>query len=235
MRAAPWLLLPLFIIGFDRAPDPSVVPGVTEVSDLPLIEMPPAGPGKMLAVVVTGDGGWRAIDARVARGLHDRGYGVVGLISSRYFAQRRSTEESSYALQRIVEHYSIAWRAPQVIAVGYSRGAGVLPFMINRLSPNWRRRISTVALIGLDPTVDFQVTPFDLLRTSPTPREIPVRSEVERLRGRVLCFYGVNEKHSLCRSLSTPAVISIPEPGSHHFAGNYDQLARTIWIWSRHA
>src|SRR5713226_8732347 len=212
MRAAAWLLLPLFIFGLYRAPDPPVTRGVTEVSDLPLNEMPPPGPGKMLAVFVTGDGGWRAIAARVARGLHDRGYGIVGLISSRYFAQRRSIDESSYALRRIVEHYSIAWRAPQAITIGYSRGAGVLPFMINRLAPNWRPRISTVALIGLDPTIDFQVTPFDLLRTRPTPREIPVRSEVERMRAtRVLCFYGVNEKHSLCRSLSAPAVIPIPE------------------------
>ena len=237
MRAAPWLLLPMLIIGWDQVTPQthwSECDGATEVSDLPLVEMPPAHSGATLAVFVTGDGGWRAIDRRVADGLHDRGFGIVGLVSSRYFATRRTAEESSCALQRIVEHYSIAWRSPRAIAVGYSRGAGVLPFMINRLPQKWRDRISTVALIGLEPTIDFQVTPFDLLRTRPAPAEIPVREEVERLRGkRVLCFYGVHERHSLCRSLSAPLAMTIAEPGSHHFAGRYDQLARTIWLWSR--
>ena len=238
MRAAPWLLLPIFFIGWDQVTPQSrwyQCQGATEVSDLPLVEMPPPHPGATLAVLVTGDGGWRALDRLVADGLHNRGFGIVGLISSRYFATRRTAAESSCALQRIIEHYSIAWRSPRTVAVGYSRGAGVLPFMINRLPQKWRDRVSTVALIGLDPTVDFQVTPFDLLRTRPTPAEVPVRGEVQRLRGkRVLCFYGVNERHSLCRSLSAPLVIPIAEPGSHHFAGNYDQLARTIWLWSLH-
>ena len=237
MRAAPWPLLPMLVIGWDHAVPQtrwSDCRGTTEVSDLPLVEMPPAHSGATLAVFVTGDGGWRAIDRLVADGLHDRGFGIVGLISSRYFATRRTADESSCALQRIVEHYSIAWHSPRVVTVGYSRGAGVLPFMINRLPSKWRDRVSTVALIGLDPTIDFQVTPFDLLRTRPTPAEIPVRGELERLRGkRVLCFYGVHERHSLCRSLSASLAMSIAEPGSHHFAGNYDQVARTIWLWSR--
>src|SRR4029077_11713426 len=85
--------------------------GATEVSDLPLVEMPPAHSGATLAVLVTGDGGWRAIDRLVANGLHDRGFGIVGLISSRYFATRRTAEESSCALQRIIEHYSIVWHS----------------------------------------------------------------------------------------------------------------------------
>ena len=60
-------------------------------------------------------------------------------------------------------------------------------------SAQWRSRIAAVALIGLQPTIDF--------RLLPTQPEIPVRGEVEQLRGkRILCFYSVNERDSLCRA-----------------------------------
>jgi type IV secretory pathway VirJ component len=201
--------------------------GLTDVDDLPLVEMAPRRPGQMLAVFVSGDGGWRAIDRRVAEQLHARGFGIVGLVSPRFFARARTPEESSCALQRILEHYVIRWRATDVVVIGYSRGAGVVPFMVNRLSAPWRKKIVTVALMGLDPTIAFQITPFAV-------PEVPVRDEVERLRiKRVLCFYGVNERDSLCRQITPGVAVRIPEPGSHHFAGNYDDLARAIWRWSR--
>ena len=216
MRPACWPLLLLM----------AAACGVDPFDDLPLIEIAPPRLGEPLAIFVSGDGGWRAIDRRIAEGLNARGYGVVGLISPRFFARRRTAEESASALQRIVEHYALVWRAPKVIVVGYSRGAGVLPFMINRLSARSRSRIATVALIGLEPTIGFQ-----LIATQP---EIPVRGELEQLRGkRVLCFYGINERDSLCRQLSPSLVTPIAEPGAHHFTGNYDDVARAIWRWSR--
>ena len=226
MRAARWMLL-LLLLSCHRS-------SIDELGDLPLVEIPPLHDGAPLAVFVSGDGGWRAIDRRVAEGLHGRGYGVVGLIASRFFASRRSPEEASLALARILDHYTRAWHTRQAITIGYSRGAGVLPFMINRLPPRLRRDVTLVALIGLERTIDFQVTPFDLLRSRPTPVEIPVRDEVEKLRDtRVLCIYGVREEDSLCRELPPLLVVRVPEPGSHHFAGNYDQLARTIWTYAR--
>lgn len=240
MRPMRWSLLLLIFTGllhgsaFSQRASLRSAQGKVEVDDLPLVQMAPLHGGVTLAVFVTGDGGWRAIDRNVAAGLHARGFGVVGLVASRYFAQRRTPEEAADALQRIVMHYSIEWRAPRVIVVGYSRGAGVLPFMVNRMASPWRERVTTLALMGLDPTIDFEVTPFDLLRTHATPKEIPVSGEIEKLRGKqILCFFGVREEDSLCRTLSPFLVTRVAEPGGHHFAGNYDDLARTIWNRSR--
>ena len=200
---------------------------------LPLVELRAAHPSDTMAVLISGDGGWRAIDRDIAAGLNARGVSVVGLVSPRYFSTRRTPDEAACALQRIVESYAIRWRAQRIIIGGYSRGAGVAPFMVNRLPARWRSRIVAVALIGLERTIAFEVTPFDLLRTGAAPEEVPVRGEVEKLQaGRVLCFYGENERDSLCRDLS-PRVAALREPGGHHFTGNYDDLAREIWQWSR--
>ena len=226
MRPIRWSLL-LPILGFCIRCNT-----VTDINGLPLVVIAPPHRGATLAVIVSGDGGWRAIDRDVAAGLHARGYGVVGLVASRFFARRRTPDQAAEALERIVACYATEWDATRVIAVGYSRGAGVLPFMVNRMAPRWRGRITMLALMGLDPTIDFQVTPLDLLRRN-APAEVPVRSEVERVGKRILCFYGVRDKDSLCRELPLSVAIAIAEPGGHHFDVNYDDLARTIWKWSR--
>src|SRR5437660_6138665 len=125
MRAAPWLLLPIFFIGWDQVTPQSrwyQCQGATEVSDLPLVEMPPPHPGATLAVLVTGDGGWRALDRLVADGLHNRGFGIAGLISSPDFATRPTADESSCALQRIIGHCSLALPSAATVALGSARG-----------------------------------------------------------------------------------------------------------------
>jgi len=226
MRPARWsLLLPILVFCIHCNT-------VTDIGGLPLVVIAPPHRGTTLAVIVSGDGGWRAIDRDVAAGLHARGYGIVGLVASRFFAQRRTPDQAAGALERIVAHYTTEWGAARVIAVGYSRGAGVLPFMVNRMAPRWRDRITMLALMGLDPTIDFEVTPFDLLRRN-APAEVPVRNEVERVGKRILCFYGVHDKDSLCRDLPPSVAIAIAEPGGHHFDVNNDDLARAIWNWSR--
>ena len=200
----------------------------TGIDDLPLVVSRAAHANDWMAVIVTGDGGWRAIDRGIAGALTARGISVVGLVSPDYFSSRRTPDESACALRRIIEHYSLEWRAPNVIVCGYSRGAGVLPFMLNRMPPRWRSRVRIAALIGLDRTIDFEVTPFDLLRRQ-APHEVPVRGEVERLRGpRIVCIYGRRDRDSLCPDLDPLLVTRIGEPGGHHFGGDYDELVRAI-------
>jgi type IV secretory pathway VirJ component len=52
---------------------------------------------------------------------------------------------------------------------------------------------------------------------------------VDRLAGlHVLCFYGVDEKDSLCPQLPPTLVTPIRLEGGHHFDGAYIPIARRI-------
>src|SRR5581483_5568064 len=202
----------------------------SSVEDLPVVELRAARDEGWLAILVSGDGGWRAIDREIAEGLNRRGISVVGLVAPEYFAVRRTPDESACALRKLITHYSLEWHAPHVILCGYSRGAGVLPFMFNRLPDRLKPRVELSALIGLDRTIDFEVTPVDLFRDTPSSREVPVRSEVERMRGkRVLCIYGRRDRNSLCPALDPLLATRIGMTGGHHLCGAYDRLARIIW------
>ena len=86
-----------------------------------------------MAIVYSGDGGWRDIDKDIADRLHELGMPVVGVDSLRYFWSEQRPKVAAADLAQIIAHYRIAWQRGRVILIGYSFGADVLPFLVNRL------------------------------------------------------------------------------------------------------
>lgn len=218
------------------APSPTILlaPAATgaaleNVGGLPLVELPVTAAGDLLAVVVSGDGGWAGIDREVAGALVAKDVPVVGLDSLRYFWRRRTPEESATDLGRIARHYLAAWQRSRLLLVGYSRGADVLPFMINRLPDELRARIAAVALLGPAHRVEFEFHVGDWLGGG-EDRGLPTTPEARRLveaNVPLLCFFGEDETDTLCRDLVTPVVVS-QLPGGHHFGGRYAEIAARI-------
>ncbi|MBE0616865.1 MAG: virulence factor family protein [Proteobacteria bacterium] len=203
---------------------------LTEVADLPLVEVPssrnPAGP--LLAVILSGDGGWAGLDREVAGALAAKGVPVVGWNSLQYYWRPRTPEGAAQDLARILRHYLASWRAEEAVLVGYSLGADVLPFLVNRLPADLRKRVRLVALLGPAERASFEFRLSDWLG-GPDSGSRPVLPEVERLAGtRVLCLYGKGEEGALCPRLDASSVEIAARDGGHHFAGDYQGLAEEI-------
>lgn len=213
------------------APD-VLCPGEADVRGLPLVELPAKrldAKHHRFAIMLTGDGGWRRIDARVTNRFRDAGIPVVGFLTNEYFGQRRTAEESACALERVIRFYKALWKCDRVFVIGYSRGADVLPFMLSRLPADLRPSIDVVALLGLEPTIDFRYHASWIPFYHPKEIQYPVLPEVEKLGDyRLLCFYGEKEKDSLCHALDPQRFTIVRERGSHHFAGNYTGIADVI-------
>ena len=109
----------------------------SDVEDLPL-SLTPATPGPLLAVLLTGDGGWAAGDKSMAQALAQRGVAVAGLNSARYVERARTPDEAAGDLARIMRHFLGAWHRQRVVLIGYSRGADLIPFMVSRLPADLR-------------------------------------------------------------------------------------------------
>jgi type IV secretory pathway VirJ component len=202
----------------------------TDVADLPLVELRATGtPTGTLAVMLSGDGGWASIDRDIGGQLAARGVDVVGLNSLRYFWTRRTPEGAAADLDRILRHYLAAWDARHVLLLGYSRGADVLPFLVARLAPDLRSRVSLVVLLGPSRSVDFEFHLSDWVADADRGTELPIRPEVEKLRGmQVLCIYGQDETDSLCPELGPPLATVLQQPGGHHFGGDYDAVVGRV-------
>jgi type IV secretory pathway VirJ component len=201
-----------------------------EVQDLPLIvDTAQSGGPPDLALIVSGDGGWGVTERGIGSTLSKRGVPVVGLNSLHYFWSHRTPESMAADLKRILEHYFVTWNKQKAILVGYSLGAEALPFMINRLPEDMKSRIDLIALLGPGETTDFEFHFVDWIGSFTHKNSIPVRPELEKLKGmKILCFYGEEDKDTICPSLDTTLSKAVPISGGHRFRGNYEPVTEAI-------
>ena len=225
------------LVGKTSAPaeagEPAAAPdhAATEsLEGLPLVEVPAVKEGSdMLAVLVSGDGGWVGLDRQVSKVLAQRGIPVIGLNSLAYFWKRRTPEEAGKDLERIVRRYLAQWHCDKVLLLGYSRGADVVPFMASRLPQDLRARVRLVALMGPDDSVDFEFHLSDWLGSDHHDTNLPVLPEIRKLEDlNVVCFYGESEDDSLCPALQNGPARVVRLSGGHHFSGDYEGVAERI-------
>ncbi len=201
----------------------------TDVKDLPLIEVVAKDPSHTIAVFLSGDGGWAAIDKAIAGALQKHGVSVVGINSLKYFWRTRTPEGGATDLARITKFYRAKWNADTVIVIGFSRGAGVMPFMLNRLPDDEHGFVKLMALVGAEHTAGFKFHPLDLLGLGSNKGEPPVMPEIEKISGLpIICFYGEKEDDTLCPELKEPH-IAVKLPGGHHMDGNYGAIGDRIF------
>jgi len=204
-------------------------PPPKDLAGLPLTEVPANGAaGDTYAVLLSGDGGWAGLDQEVAAAIGAKGIPVVGFDSLRYFWKKRTPEGLAGDLDRILRYYGAHWGKSKVILIGYSQGADVLPFAVNRLAPDTRAQLAQAVYLALSDTAafEFHVTNWmsddvaDGLSTLP---------EIRRLNAaRNLCIYGEGDDDEVCSKVPAGHLRVQALSGGHHFDGDYGHLAELI-------
>jgi type IV secretory pathway VirJ component len=198
------------------------------LADLPLVELPlPAGsaPPVRMAVMLSGDGGWAGLDRRIAASFQQRGIPVVGIDSLRYFWHERTPEETARDVAAVITHYAAAWHCQQIDLLGYSFGADVLPFVVNRLPPQLAARIATLTLVVPSSSATFEIHVSNWLPGVVTPG-LPTAPELAKLQPPLLCLQGADEESSVCHGLPRATVAQIGR--GHHLGGDGDPIVERI-------
>jgi type IV secretory pathway VirJ component len=203
----------------------------SKVSDLPLTELrngPTADP--TLAIMLSGDGGWAAFDRGVSSELVRRGVETIGWNSLNYFWKSKSPEQTADDLSQVIERYGQAWGKTQILLIGYSFGADVLPYVLNRLPPSVRQKIRLTVLIGLSSEAAFEFHLSDWLGAQNGTSALPTIPELARYddRERLLCIYGSDETDSACPAATKVGVKAARLNGDHHFGDNYRTIVDLI-------
>lgn len=169
-------------------------------SDLPLVRVEPAAGGDgPLLLLLSGDGDWVDFMSNLAAGAAAAGSPVLGLKSRSYLSEPRKPDDAAAALEQAVRQALADWHRDELVIVGYSRGADMAAFVVNRWPDDLRARVRGIAFIGLSEYASFEFHFDDLLHAVRRPTDVPTRPELERLTGvPLVCVYGEREHDSFC-------------------------------------
>ncbi len=206
-------------------------PPPAELGNLPVVEVPASGGharSDLFGVLMSGDGGWAGLDQDIAHALADQGIPVVGLDSLRYYWTPRTPDGAAADVDKLIRYYLAHWGKKRALLIGYSQGADVLPFILNRLPQATRAQIALGAVMGLSEHAAFEFHLANWVQ-SDSNAGLPTLPEVKKISGTpLLCIYGAQEDDTICPKLDPTAVKVVKLSGGHHFGGDYDRLAEEI-------
>jgi type IV secretory pathway VirJ component len=179
-------------------------------------------------IVYSGDGGWAEFTDELAAGFNNIKLPVVGINSMRYFWKAKTPDQGAKDLERIIRFYSLKWGAKKVHLLGFSFGAGVLPFFVRRLPESVQKQVGKIVLLAPYRKADFEFFLTDWFFDD--DRGLDVLPEVKKLSIQPLCVYPSDEKLvSLCTQDSTAPLKSVELPGDHHFGNEIDKVVKAVF------
>lgn len=202
----------------------------TEPMNLPLTVLPVDKPAlDTLAVIYSGDGGWRDIDREIGKALVAENIPVVGFDSLRYFWNERDPQDVADDLVKVMKHYQKAWGVRHVLLIGYSFGADILPATYNLLPEAQKSSVSQLTLLGLTHERDYVIHVDGWLGMSSGSKNDPTDDLAKIQPTLVQCLYGEGDDDDACHSLPAEKGYELIKlEGGHHFDGDYADLTRLI-------
>ncbi len=197
--------------------------------DLPLNVLDAKPAMNTMAVIYSGDGGWRDLDSEVGGYLQSQGVPTIGLDSLRYFWSERTPQGTADDLAKIIEHYRRQWNVQNVMLIGYSFGADVIPATYNLLPPADRARVKQITLLGLSNQVDYEISVTGWLGVAGAGKGGDPIKDLTTIDPKIVqCVYGTDEDDDPCPTLKDKGVEVVPIEGGHHFDENYQALGKRI-------
>lgn len=182
-----------------------------------------------MAVIYSGDGGWRDIDREVGNALQQQGVPVVGIDSLRYFWSERQPQATADDLARIISYYRKRWNVRSVLLIGYSFGADILPRTYNLLPPATRTGVRQVTLMALSHQADYKISVLGWLGAEGEGSAGDPVDDIKAIDpSLVQCIYGTEEEDDACPALKSLGIGVIAIHGGHHFDGDYQALTRRV-------
>ncbi|MCP4315705.1 MAG: hypothetical protein GY789_06705 [Hyphomicrobiales bacterium] len=198
----------------------------TPLSDLPVHVTEPAdGSARAVVVLWSGDAGWSGSMQGIADALADRGYGVAGVSSLRYFWYEQAPQTMADDTARIAAHFVEHWSVDRIVVAGYSFGADTLPFAWPLLPEETRGNIALVALMSPFRKTEFEISLLGMLGIIRGKND--VEAAIEALPAhRVLCLTGSEETDMGCSLSSGYEVATVP--GGHNYDKNWPLIADVL-------
>ena len=135
---------------------------------------------KPLIVYLSGDGGFNSFSDALCKDLAKNDYEVLAINSNAYFKKKKTPLEASTFLESQIRKYVTDRINPNIILLGYSFGADVIPFIYTIGSATITKTTSKIMLLAPSPTTDFEIHLLDMLDMNGTYK-MDVAAEINKI------------------------------------------------------
>ena len=186
-------------------------------------------PKATFVLYLSGDGGFNHFSLDLCNYIHQAGYAVTAIDDKSYFRSKKTPEQSASDIALYLNKQFAVRQNQNLILVGYSFGADVLPFIINKLPPNLRSKLKRTILISPSTTTDFETHWTDMLGYS-IKRSMDVIAEINKSGlQNIVTIFGEDERDFPVNEIKVKGHVNLVLPGGHHF-NNDTKMIATILI-----
>src|SRR6185437_16888061 len=112
---------------------PFLYPVDAVAQDFPVKEWASTSQDKPLVFYLSGDGGLNKFSNSLCDGINKKGYEVMEFNSKSYFWDKKTPEQTAIDINNYLVKKISGRKNQQIVMIGYSFGADVLPFILSRL------------------------------------------------------------------------------------------------------
>lgn len=182
-----------------------------------------------LALFFSGDGGWYGFEQSIADKFSMNGIPTIGIDTKKYFWERRTPEETSNQMAALLNYYCKELGRTRILLIGYSQGAEIMPFVVNRLPENIKSNISSVIMLSPETKTDFEIHITNMLGLGSRQNTYDVIEELIKMKNiPALCIFGDNEKSTVPGLLKNTDIKIVFIPGDHHYKSNETLIVQTM-------
>ena len=193
---------------------------------LPIIESKSKGNNDYYVILFTGNGGWRNLVQSITHYLNSKKVSVVAINTKKYFWSQKTPAQIGCDLETLIDRYNLKWGQKNVVLMGYSMGAEILPFAINCIGEKYMQEVADLVLIGPWQKATFKIILrdyyFEVNKGSDIYTEL---LKMKLQKGYIICD---NNQFSICHKNLDGVIDHDFLGGGHHFGGDYNALSKLI-------
>lgn len=195
--------------------------------NLPLKEWDAPANNKPLVFYISGDGGFNRFSNELCASINKQGFEVTALDSKSYFWSQKTPIKTAGDISDFLSQKIVRRPNQQIVLIGYSFGADVLPFVLNRLPKNIADKLKVSILLASSGSTDFVIHIADLFGAGKR-RGMDVLSEVNKISNQKIVILNSSDEKGLDTGKITIKHITEILPGGHHFDGDIDEIVKVL-------
>ena len=177
---------------------------------------------------ISGDGGMNKFSTSLCADINKAGYQVTAMDARNYFWHKKTPEQTASDISRYLEREMELFTNPRIVLVGYSFGADVMPFVVNRMPFPMKEKLASVVLLSPSTSTDFEIHLTDFFGGN-SKRAMEVLPAINAMDiPKAAIIFGSEETGYAKGRVTLRNCMLVTIHGNHHYDGNIQKAASVI-------